>query len=95
MTLDRKKQEIFIKKLQEIKPDIECPMCHNRSWEANNTIFELREFLGGKTVQAGVKEVTSYPVIPLCCSKCGYTYFINAIKIGVLEPQKMGDTKNE
>lgn len=60
-----------------------CPICASRSWNMSDMIFELREFQGGGIVLGGDSHI--YPVVPLTCEKCGNTYFINAMKLGIIE----------
>ena len=70
-----------------------CSLCNSSKWEVSDTIFELREFNGGDLVQGGD---SIYPVIPITCSNCGNTLFLNAVKMGVWIPpdsQKQGGSK--
>lgn len=63
-----------------------CNFCGNNNWMINDTIWELREFNDGNLVVGGDSFIM--PIIAISCSKCGNTQFINAIKLGVIEPQK-------
>ena len=60
--------------LSTIKPD-KCPLCGSEQWESSVRVYEISEFKNYKSVM---------PVIDLMCSGCGNTYFINAIKAGVV-----------
>lgn len=62
-----------------------CPVCGKNEWQVNDTIFELPEFQGGNVVIGSGK---LYPVIPIMCSSCGYTIFMNAIKAGAVKLQE-------
>ena len=62
-----------------------CPICGNNQWTVNDTIFELREFQGGDLV-VGAGQV--YPIVPIMCSNCGYSIFLNAIISGAYPAQK-------
>jgi len=64
--------------------------CGAHNWILNDKIFELREFQGGGLVIGGESSV--FPVITVTCKDCGYTYFFNAILLGVIEKSD-GQTK--
>lgn len=53
-----------------------CPMCHNGSLNANDIVYELREFNNGNIVLSGEQKI--WPVVPVTCNNCGYTLFVNA-----------------
>lgn len=61
-----------------------CPICGGTHWNLNDKIFEVREFQGGSLVLGG--DTSVLPVIAMSCQNCGYTHFINAIKIGAVNP---------
>lgn len=69
-----------------------CPICGNTLWQINDTIFELPEFHGGNVV-LGTGSV--FPVIPISCSNCGYSFFINAILGKAIKPQEKAEIKDE
>lgn len=77
MKVAKEKVDNLIKKLQ---PHI-CPLCHKGQWIVSDTIFYLNEFNKGGVVIGG----PSYPVLPLVCSECGNTIFINAIISDILD----------
>jgi predicted nucleic-acid-binding Zn-ribbon protein len=85
MKLDDEKRKILEEKFKEYKPQLVCPICGNKDWGVNDTIFELREFNGGDMVIGARQMQTVYPVITLSCTKCGYTHFINVIRLGLIE----------
>lgn len=51
--------------------------------ECNGQIFELREFNDGNFVLGPNSAIT--PVIPVTCSNCGNTVFVNALIAGLLK----------
>jgi hypothetical protein len=59
-----------------------CPMCGEKNWSVQDTIFELREFQHGSMVIGNGPLV---PVAPVTCNNCGNTFLINAIVAGLLE----------
>jgi len=68
-----------------------CPICQHREWSIDGTIHELREFHSGDFVVGG----SVFPVVPIVCNFCGYTFFFNALKLGLIEhPEKEGEKKN-
>ena len=58
-----------------------CPICEGRSWTVGD-VFEIRQFEGGNLVLGANRSLI--PLVPFTCDKCGYTFFINAIKAGVV-----------
>ena len=67
-----------------------CPICGNNSWQINDTVFELPEFQGGDIVIGSGK---LFPVVPIMCPNCGYTFFLNAIISGAIKPQDKQEGK--
>ena len=59
-----------------------CPMCESNSWNVSDKIYELREFHGGNLV---IGSGPIFPVIPVSCSNCGNSLFVNAILAGAVE----------
>lgn len=66
----------------------QCPLCGGKKFSVFDSVYEMREYQKGKIGNNLI------PVIPLTCETCGNTFFVNAIKIGVLEkePEKGGST---
>ncbi len=62
-----------------------CPMCNTGNWTVSDTIFEIREFNDGNLDLGGGPLV---PIVPITCDNCGNTLFINAIKVGLVDPNK-------
>jgi hypothetical protein len=79
------KREKLITKLQQPGWGSSCAVCKQSHWNISDTIFELREFQSGNLVIGGSSPI--YPVVPMTCAGCGNTVFLNAIIMGILEPQ--------
>lgn len=77
MDISQKKIEQFI----QGKNIPVCPLCLQNEWNMSSKVFQLLEFdtsgltLGGPT----------YPVLPITCSHCGNTLFINALIAGLID----------
>lgn len=69
-TYDTKK---FIKFLNSKWINQKCILCGKRELVVEDKAFELRQFHGGNMVVAG----SVLGVIPITCSNCGNTIFIN------------------
>ena len=65
---------------------MECPLCHNNTWQVDNLVVEFREFNNGNLILGGNSAII--PAIPLTCRKCGSMHFINALKLGIIQPNK-------
>jgi len=59
-----------------------CPLCGNNNWTVSDTIFQSVEFDYRGILINGA----SYPIVPLTCSTCGNTYFINALVAKLIDP---------
>ena len=72
----------------QMKPKLEllhaCGCCNTMNWTISDTIYELREFFGGKFTQSTLSS-KSFPVVPIVCSKCGNTIFMNAVSLGIIK----------
>lgn len=66
-----------------------CPMCGKGNWSVQDTVYEIREFNEGSFVVGG----PVIPVVPIVCTNCGNTVFLNAIISKALESQKEGGKK--
>jgi hypothetical protein len=54
------------------------------NWTISDTIYELREFFGGKFTQSTLSGRT-FPVVPIVCNKCGNTIFLNAVSLNIIK----------
>lgn len=61
-----------------------CPACAVSRWEFSDRVFELDEYVG-VTREPATGPSTVYPVFPIKCGNCGYTHFVNAIMLGLLD----------
>ena len=64
-------------------------MCGRGPLNVSENIFEIREFNDGKFVVGG----QIIPIIPITCSNCGHTIFVNAIFVGAVE-RNNGEKEN-
>ena len=89
--IDRDK---LIRFLQEKWQGRTCPMCQHGNWNVSEQVFEMREFNDGNLRLGGNSSIL--PLIPVTCSKCGNTIFVNAIVAGLVKNNvDKGDEMNE
>ena len=81
MKIDTNKMIYF---LQNKWGDSICPYCHGNNWDVPDKAFELREFNKGD-LKIGGPEGAILPVVPITCTNCGNTVFINALLAGLVE----------
>jgi predicted nucleic-acid-binding Zn-ribbon protein len=68
-----------------------CVACGKNNFELGaHVVAPIR--LSGTQVQFGG---ATYPSVPLICRNCGYTYFFNAVVMGIYEPAKDADDVGE
>lgn len=65
-----------------------CPMCRAQSWEFFERVYTPMGYQEGGYQFGG----TQIPVIPVVCTNCGFTAWLNAIVAGVI---KKGGGKDE
>jgi len=58
-----------------------CPICHQVNWTVG-AVFEMRPYSGGGLIVGG----PIFPVSPVTCLNCGYTFFMNAVLNQILKP---------
>ncbi len=75
-------EEKLLTKLDNLWKDKQCPICRNSNWGIDNKIVTPVNVDENKNIELGGK---FSPLIPITCDNCGYTIFINALKLGVLE----------
>jgi|CXWL01.1.fsa_nt_gi hypothetical protein len=93
MKLNKKQQEKLISKLNEVWKNKSCEVCGQQNWEIDDTLFELREFHGGRTVlgSGAIK-----PLITIACTSCWNIKLMNAIHLGIVDPKNPdGENKEE
>lgn len=81
MQVDNAKVDEYLKK---IHPKT-CPLCGGGQWNITTTIYQVPEYeeKGGL-----LSSKTTIPVVPLSCTNCGNTYFINAIVAKLVESNR-------
>ena len=79
-SLKQKLDQWFGKERDDGKMGVKCIVCEeNRKWNISEVAFELREFNNGDFTFGDVSAVQ--PVLPLICGTCGYTIFLNLMKL--------------
>lgn len=83
MKLTTEQQNKLVAKLNEVWKNKVCEICNQTHWMIDDTLFELREFHGGRTVlgSGAIK-----PIITISCNSCGNTKIMNAIQLGIVDP---------
>ena len=84
MKLNKEQQDKLIEKLNQVWKNKTCDICTANNWMIDDTLFEIREFHGGKTVlgSGAIK-----PLITISCNSCGNTKLMNAIQLGLVDPK--------
>jgi hypothetical protein len=93
MKLNKEQQDKLIEKLNRFWKNKTCEVCGQQNWMIDDTLFELREFHGGRTVlgSGAIK-----PLITISCTSCGNTKMMNAIQMELVDPKNPeGVTKEE
>jgi len=64
-----------------------CPVCRSTDagWDLGH-IGEIRVFTGGGLVLGSGSRI--YPMAPVMCKNCGYTFLVNAAHAGIVQPPK-------
>jgi hypothetical protein len=52
-----------------------CPICSGTDWGVSDTAVIPRR--GGAEITSGPDLTRVYPVVPVNCQTCGYTFFLN------------------
>ena len=84
MKLNDKQRDVLMTKLNELWKNKTCEICGNKNWMVDDTLFEIREFHGGKTI---LGSGALKPFITATCTNCGNTKFLNAIQLGIVDPK--------
>lgn len=84
MKLNKQQQDKLIAKLNQVWKKNTCEVCEHQNWMIDDTLFELREFHGGRTVlgSGAIK-----PLITISCTSCGNTKMMNAIQMKLIDPK--------
>ena len=84
MKLTQEQADQILNKLNACKDKRKsCSICGENKWVINDTIFEIREFNMGNLIVEGA-DYRIMPLISISCENCGYTKFLNAIKLGII-----------
>ena len=78
MKVEQSKLNEYLKKIHGSV----CPLCGNIHWNISDQVFQAVEFDYKGILTGGA----SFPMVPLTCDNCGNTYFINALKSGLIDP---------
>lgn len=92
MKLNKEQQDKLVTKLNQVWKNKVCEICNQTNWMIDDTLFELREFHGGRTVlgSGAIK-----PLITISCTSCGNTKMMNAIQLGLVDPKNPDGEKKE
>lgn len=84
MKLTEKQFEILKQHIQKVAPEgIICPVCGNKHWSVNDTIFQCTEFSGPVMKIGG--GISIMPFVVLSCEKCQNSIMLNALKMGLID----------
>jgi hypothetical protein len=84
MQLSEEQKSQMLKRLDEVwSAEQVCPVCRHNEWEVYDTVFEVREFVGGSVNVSGGAII---PCVAVTCKHCSNTLFFNAIKLGLVPP---------
>lgn len=78
--------ETVIRFLQEKWTKPECPFHGKTEWQIDKIVGQVLPYHGGSLVVGGAV----FPLVVVTCAQCGYTVFVNAIRVGVVR----GDQPN-
>lgn len=85
MKVNQEKLKNYIKKLHATQ----CPLCGEANWGFSDKIFQLMEF----DLEAIKLDGSVFPVLPLTCSNCGNTYFINVLQANLIDKPELSNEK--
>ena len=75
-------EEKLLKKLEELWGNRPCPMCGNNQWIASKELYTPILISQEGAIDIGTRML---PMIPIMCSHCGNTIFVNGKHIGCIE----------
>lgn len=81
MEIAKEKLDRYLKK---IRGPI-CPLCGEQDWNVTAKVFQVTEFHYNKMQIGG----PAIPIIPITCSNCGNTYFVNALIAKLIDPSEL------
>jgi hypothetical protein len=60
-----------------------CKSCGQSQWTYNNTVFDMKEYMGGGQIPILPGKV--FPAVLVTCNNCGYVMMYNAVVAGLLD----------
>lgn len=76
-------QSRLLQKLREVSPAPQrCVFCGNNKWQPHEEYVALKM---QKDPRGGVLAGGAMPLLPVSCTKCGNTHFINLLVLGFSE----------
>jgi predicted nucleic-acid-binding Zn-ribbon protein len=91
MNLTKEQMDKFLNMIKTVAPDFSCPICHNTDISVPDMLFDLKESWG-TSMPISIGKV--FPVIPVTCTKCGYTTLFNPITTNIIELNSNKENKN-
>jgi hypothetical protein len=86
MKLTEEQKQTLLKRVNELAGSPhKCALCGSHEWLVSDIVFQLTEFVSGSFMVVGGAVV---PVIPMTCAKCANTLLLNAITLGLVEPEQ-------
>ena len=82
----------YISNLDKIWENKQCPICRKSNWLVTGDVYELPEYHGGGVVIGSGK---IFPVVPIVCRECGYTFFMNAFLSNAVGPDQKENVEGE
>lgn len=74
----------MIQFLKDKWQDAHCPLCGMNHWNVTGKYFKLIEFDAKRSI-FNMSGSDIIPVVPVTCSNCGNTVFVNAIVAGLVD----------
>lgn len=87
MKIEQKRLDKYIKNLHVSN----CPICGKSDWSMTDRVFEVSE-LTNKISRTGNNVI---PIVPITCDNCGNTYFINALRAGLIDKEEQAENEND
>lgn len=79
MTLAEETKEAVFAWLETKGVRSDCPACGCKEWEVGDIIAPPATPHGGGTAHGG----PSFPLVQLCCQRCGFVMHFNSTRIGL------------
>ena len=81
--MDTNADEKLLAHLKNKWGNAKCPMCAASQWQVFSKVYAPPQFSKAGVVLGG----EAIPVVPVVCTNCGFTAWVNAIIAGVLEQE--------